>query len=181
MRYQSAVCLRTRAFKIPFEITTMSIPTFKTILYTTDLSENMRPAFRHAISLAQQYHANIIMLHVAEPIGSTGMAVLELYAPDKDIDFGHTELQGILNQMKKRLKDFYTEELGEDSNIVSDVAVVAGHPAEEIQKYANVKNVDMIVMGTHTNTSFGSGLLGSTARKLINISDRPVLVIPFNK
>ena len=159
----------------------MSIPTFKTLLYATDLGKNMRPAFRHAIGLAQQYQAKIIMLHVAEPIGSTGMAVLELYAPEMTEDFEHEELRGILSKMEQRLKDFYTEELGDDSELVSDVAVVTGHPAEEIQKYAEAKGVDMIVMGTHTNTSFGSGLLGSTARKLINISTRPVLVVPIKK
>ncbi|PLX60706.1 universal stress protein [Sedimenticola selenatireducens] len=159
----------------------MKIPTFKTILYATDLSKKMRPAFRHAISLAQQYQAKIIMLHVAEPIGNTGMAVLELYVPDMSDDFEQEELRGILNQMEKRLEDFYTEELGKDSDLVSDVAVVTGRPAEEIKKYAATHDVDLIVMGTHTSSSFGSSLLGSTARKLINISDRPVLVVPVGK
>ncbi|TVT59724.1 MAG: universal stress protein [Sedimenticola thiotaurini] len=156
----------------------MSIPTLKTILYATDLGKNMRPAFRHAIGLAQQYQAKIIMLHVAEPIGNTGMAVLELYVPDMSDDFEHEELREILTKMEKRLEDFYIEELGEDSDLVSDVTVVTGRPAEEIKKYATAKDVDLIVMGTHTNSSFGAALLGSTARKLINIIDRPVLVVP---
>jgi nucleotide-binding universal stress UspA family protein len=90
----------------------MSIPTIKTILYATDLGKNMRPAFRHAISIAQQYQARIIMLHVAEPIGNTGMAVLELYVPDMSDDFEQEELRGIIKNMEKRLEDFYTDELG---------------------------------------------------------------------
>lgn len=159
----------------------MSIPTFKTILYATDLGKNMRPAFRHAISLAQHYQAKIIMLHVAEPIGNTGMAVLELYVPDMSDDFEQEELRGILKKMEKRLENFYTEELGKDSELVSDVAVVTGRPAEEIKKYAAANDVDLIVMGTHTTSGFGASLLGSTARKLINISDRPVLVVPVGK
>ncbi|WP_428606585.1 universal stress protein [Sedimenticola sp.] len=159
----------------------MSIPTYKTILYATDLGKNMRPVFRHAIGLAQQYQAKIIMLHVAEPIGNTGMAVLELYVPDMSEDFEHEELKEILARMEKRLEDFYTDELGEDSDLVSDVTVVTGRPAEEIQKYAAAHNADLIVVGTHTTPSFGAALLGSTARKLINISDRPVLVVPVKK
>ncbi|MCW8975742.1 MAG: universal stress protein, partial [Sedimenticola sp.] len=111
-------------------------------------------------------------------IGNTGMAVLELYVPDMSDDFEHEELREILTKMEKRLEDFYIEELGEDSDLVSDVTVVTGRPAEEIKKYATAKDVDLIVMGTHTNPSFGAALLGSTARKLINISDRPVLVVP---
>ncbi len=159
----------------------MSIPTIKTILYATDLGKNMRPAFRYAISIARQYQAKIIMLHVAEPIGNTGMAVLELYVPDMSDDFEQEELRGILKNMEKRLEVFYTDELGEDSDLVSDVAVVTGRPAEEIKKYATTHNVDLIVMGTHTSSGFGGSLLGSTARKLINVSDRPVLVVPVGK
>lgn len=159
----------------------MSIPTLKTILYATDLGNKMRPAFRHAIGLAQQYHARIIMLHVAEPIGNTGMAVLKLYVPDIGDDFGQAELRGILSKIEQRLEAFYIEELGEDSDLVANVAVVTGRPAEEIKKYADANDVDLIVMGTHTSPSLGAALLGSTARKLINISNRPVLVVPVKK
>jgi nucleotide-binding universal stress UspA family protein len=159
----------------------MSIPTFKTLLYATDLGKHMRPAFRHAIGLAQQYQAKIIMLHVAEPLGNTGRAVLELYMPNKVANFEQNEMKEILSKMKKRLEDFNLEELGKDSKLVSNVVVVSGHPAEEIQKYAASKDVDLIVVGTHTGDGFGSGFLGSTARKLINISDRPVLVVPVKK
>lgn len=159
----------------------MSIPTFKTILYATDQGKHMRPVFRHAISLAQHYQAKIIMLHVAEPIGNTGMAVLELYVPEMSEDFEQEELKGILARMEKRLEKFYTDELGEDSDLVSDVAVVTGRPAEEINKYAVAHDVDLIVMGTHTSDSFGASLLGSSARKLINMSDRPVLIVPIKK
>lgn len=155
----------------------MSIPTFKTILYATDLGKKMKPAFRHAISIAHQYQAKIIMLHVAEPLGATGMAVLDLYAPDK-VDFENLELREILDQMEERLEKFGAEELGEDVHLISRVAAVTGQPAEEINRYAIEKDVDLIVMGSHTSDSFGSALLGSTARKLINIADRPVLVVP---
>lgn len=159
----------------------MSIPTFKTILYATDQGKRMRPVLRHAISLAQHYQAKIIMLHVTEPIGNTGMAVLELYVPDMGEDFEQEELKGILAKMEERLEKFYADELGKHADLVSDVAVVTGRPAEEINKYAAEHDVDLIVMGTHTSDSFGASLLGSTARKLVNISDRPVLIVPVKK
>lgn len=159
----------------------MSIPNYKTLLYATDMGEHMRPVFRHAISLAQKYDAKIIMMHVAEPLGHTGMAALELYMPDKMADFHKDELKNILGTMKKRLEAFYMEELGEDAHLVSDVAVLSGQPAEEIAKYAAAKDVDMIVVGTHTSEGFGSLFLGSTARKLIHVCDRPVLVVPWKK
>ncbi len=48
----------------------MDIPRYKKILYATDFGENMRPVFSHAIGLARQYDAQIIMLHVAEPLSN---------------------------------------------------------------------------------------------------------------
>jgi nucleotide-binding universal stress UspA family protein len=159
----------------------MSIPTFKTILYATDLGKKMRPAFRHAISIAQQYDAKIIMLHVAEPLGATGQAVLGLYAPERVEDFENKELRDILDQMEVRLEQFSADELGDKADLVSSVIAVTGSPAEEINKIADAREVDLIVMGSHTIDSFGSSLLGSTARKLIHISHRPVLVVPVKK
>lgn len=166
---------------IPIEANTMSIPSYKTILYATDMGKHMRPVFRHAISLAEKYQAHIIMLHVAEPLGATGMATLELYMPEQMDNFRKDDLKSILSTMKKRLEAFNIEELGKDSDLVSSVAVVSGHPAEEIAKFAIAKNVDLIVVGTHTNEGFSSFFLGSTARKLIHVCDRPVLVVPWKK
>lgn len=159
----------------------MSIPSYKTILYATDMGKHMRPVFRHAISLAQKYEAEITMLHVAEPLGDTGMAALELYMPDQMDNFRKDNLKTILGNMKQRIEAFYKEELGEDAHLVSNVAVVSGHPAEEISNYANKHDVDMIVVGTHTNDSLTHVILGSTARKLIHVCDRPVMVVPWKK
>ncbi|MCP4981041.1 MAG: universal stress protein [Gammaproteobacteria bacterium] len=156
----------------------MSIPKYKTILYATDMGQHMRPVFRHAISLARHYQAGIIMMHVAEPLGSTGMAVLELYMPDKIDSIHKDDMKSILSEMKKGLHAFYQEELGNDSGLVTSVAAVSGHPAEEIAQYATTKDADLIVIGTHTGDKLGSVFLGSTARKLIHISDLPVLVVP---
>ena len=54
-----------------------------TILYATDLTDHMRPVFKTAINYARKFEATIIMLHVVEPLGATGEAVLSLYLPEK--------------------------------------------------------------------------------------------------
>ncbi|MGB5251498.1 MAG: universal stress protein [Sedimenticolaceae bacterium] len=163
------------------QVDLMAIPRFKTILYATDLGKNMRPVFRHAISVAEQYQAKIIMLHVAQPLGATGKAALELYSPKKGKSLEHDAMKEILEKMQKRLEKFQRDELGEDSTLVGKVVAVVGEPAEKIWKFAASEDVDLIVVGSHTGGGFGSGFLGSTARKLINMSDRPVLVVPVKK
>ncbi|WP_315982774.1 universal stress protein [Aliamphritea spongicola] len=59
----------------------MALPKIKTILYTTSLGKHTRPVFRQAVNLAQQFDAHIIMLHVIEPIGELGQALIQNYLP----------------------------------------------------------------------------------------------------
>ncbi len=62
------------------------IPKYKTLLYASDLGSHTRPVFRHATGLARQYQARIVMLHVVEPIGLTGEAVINTYLPRLNTD-----------------------------------------------------------------------------------------------
>ncbi|MGD9216864.1 MAG: universal stress protein, partial [Desulfobacteraceae bacterium] len=44
------------------------LPKIQKILYATDLSDNSRLAFGYAASLAKRYQAQIMVLHVIEPV-----------------------------------------------------------------------------------------------------------------
>ena len=74
----------------------MSTPQYKKILYATDLGERMQPVFHHAIGLAQQYGGKIIMLHVVEPLGTTGRALIDHYAPNLAMKLEQDGLKEIL-------------------------------------------------------------------------------------
>jgi len=158
-----------------------TIPEIKTILYATDLGRHMRPVFRQAIGIAQHQGAGIIMLHVVEPLGSTGEAVLSAYLPDKKVaDFERDGMQKILAQMKQRLEKFCEEELAlceRQSSMVKEIIVTTGRPADRISQEAEKHHADLIVMGSWSE-GFGHGLLGSTARQVTQISRLPVLVVP---
>ncbi len=157
----------------------MSIPTYKSILYATDLGDHMRPVFLHAIGLATQYQAKIIMLHVVKPLGATGKALVEAYLPQQEADFEQKALKKILTSMKKRLEAFYQDELGqvgEIEELVSEIVVVTGDPAEEISMQATKRDADLIVIGTKTEIS-----IGSTARRLSRMVDRPLLIVPVKR
>ncbi len=164
----------------------MGIPNYKKILYATDLGRNMRPVFRHAIGLARQYEAQIVMLHVVEPLGAAAKWALEAYLPkntDLDLREGNG-LRKVLAVMQQRLKKFYEDEMSSDpdkDDLVSDIVVVAGNTAEEIQAQAKKLEVDLIVVGTHTSSGMGHGFIGSDVRRLIHITDRPTLVVPVVK
>ena len=159
----------------------MTTPIYQKILYATDLTPRMKPVFSHAIGVAKQYGGKIIMLHVVEPLGQTGRALIDHYAPNLAERLEHEGLQEILDQMKRRLRAAYVEELGsdgKDSHLVSDILVVSGHSAEAINHQAERLDVDLIVIGTHTDNSLGHRLLGSTARRLTHDATRPIMVVP---
>ncbi len=162
-----------------------TIPRIRTILYPTDLGAHMRPAFRFAISLARQYQAQIVMLHVLEPMSTSSQRLIESYLSKKETSKLRDEgLQRVEKKMRKRLSRFCEEEMGVSADKceqISGVVVTTGTPAETIIREADERGADLIVMGTHTDVSLGHRLIGSTARKLTQISKIPVLVVPVHE
>lgn len=161
------------------------LPDIKHILYTTDLGENTRPVFRYAISLAQQYHAQITMLHILEPLNSFGNALLEAYMPKETSAQLHQKaIDSVRLKMQKRLEAFCVEELhttSTESHLIANTVVVEGEPASTIVAQANLHHADLIVMGTHSYSPINEVFIGSTARKVTQIASIPVLIVPMNK
>ena len=52
-----------------------------------------------------------------------------------------------------------------------------GHAAREILADAKEHDADVIIMGSRGRSDFAGAILGSTAHKVIHLTDRPVLVI----
>ncbi len=154
-----------------------------TIIYATDLGEQMRPVFHRAIDLAERYSANIIMVHVMEPLNATGNALMESYLLREQLKQLHQEgMQSILEQMRDKASKFCQEEIGAcpatGSTLVSEIVVTEGIPSLVIPEQAVDKGADLIVMGTCAHQLMGRGLLGSTAQRVIQRSPVEVMVVP---
>jgi len=157
-------------------------PQIATILYATDMGGETRPVFRFAIDMAKHYNAEIIMLHVVEPIGETARAVISNYL-DQSVsrELEKKSMKNVLEKMKERLGKFYSEECDSDeksSVSIREVMVVSGRPSEEILRVAEDENIGMIVMGKSSRKVRGIGVMGSSARRVSRLSKIPVLVIP---
>ena len=163
----------------------MIYPEVRTILYATDMGDHMRPVFRFALGLAKKHEAKLIMLHVAEPLSAGVQFSINVYMPEVNArDILRDGMKNALEKMQQRLDEFCKDELKEnpaDRGLVSEVKVVSGRPAEIITQQAEQLGADLIVVGTHTDTSFGAHLIGSTARKVTQLSKTPVLVIPVSE
>lgn len=152
-----------------------------TILYPTDLGEQSKPVFLHALALAKQYDADIIMLNVVEPISDATAFFINSYSPeDMSEEVQKATMQKILVSMKERLKKFYADECVDMKGFspVKEFLVVGGQPSEEILRVAEEDKADMIVMGKSTRKVRGIRVMGSTARRVSRMANIPVMVVP---
>jgi len=156
------------------------LPQIKTILYATDLGENTRPVFRLAVSQARRYNARLLMLHVVEPLGSTGTAIIANYLSGEAADkINKDGARDILEVMKKRLDTFCKEELtafGLDRNPVTEIMVATGKPCEEILKVAKKYQADMIVMGNSAHSVLLRKVLGDTLLATLRDTEIPLFL-----
>ncbi|QFY89115.2 universal stress protein [Magnetovirga frankeli] len=152
---------------------------FKHILYATDLGRHTRPVFRQAVRLAQKFNANIIMLHVVEPLGRTGASILSVYLPDSDLErVEHEGMRKTVEQMRQRLERFCEEEMEAhnlDSLHVSDIVVTSGRVDEQILKQAEKHQADLILLGSCYRRQ---GLHGDSTHRLTQHAKVPVLIVP---
>jgi len=159
-----------------------TLPKIATILYASDLGEHTRPVFRQAVAQARAHDANIVMLHVVEPLTETARAVIAAYMPETRLDAMQQEgMKDVLGLMKDRLEKFYEDECaehGKDFIPVHDIAVIAGRPSEEILTAAEHYKADMIIMGQSAKRVLGSRVMGSSARRVARMAKVPVLIVP---
>ncbi len=140
----------------------------KTILFPTDFSNGARAAMDHAISLAKDYHAKLVLLYVIQDI-----SIAEWYIPSS---ISVTDLVEDMQKSAMREMDkWYSEVVA----VVNDVEkmVVRGVPFVEIIRTAKDKNADLIVIGTHGRTGIDHMLFGSTAEKVVRKASCPVLTV----
>jgi nucleotide-binding universal stress UspA family protein len=156
-------------------------PEIATILYATDLGEQTRPVFRHALALAKLHNAKIIMMHVVEPIGETTRQVLSMYVASEITDEMQKEtMKHLLETMKNRLRKFFEDECDDEKICASvkQILLVSGRPSEEILRIAEEEKADMIIVGKSTKKIQGDRVMGSTARRVTRMANVPVLVVP---
>jgi nucleotide-binding universal stress UspA family protein len=114
----------------------------------------------------------------------TGAEVAKAYGDKLIIAFGY-ELNPVAGEMRdyqEALKDLATKRLAEAQALVAgtdvDAVIVERAPAHALVHLADERDARVIVVGTRGESPIRGALLGSTPHKLLQLSDRPVLVVP---
>jgi nucleotide-binding universal stress UspA family protein len=161
------------------------LPKINKILYATDLSANSAYALRYAVNSAIKHDAGIIILHVFELISTTNRFALDLYFDGEIRKQKYYEKAAeTIDRIQKRLKIFVDKEFNGDTQYadrVESIDICEGFPADEILKKADQFSCDEIVMGTHGKGLITHAFLGSTAKRVLRRTRKPVFIIPLPK
>ncbi|NOX20503.1 MAG: universal stress protein [Nitrospirae bacterium] len=122
---------------------------FKKILICTDGSEQSQKAFKKALVLADKYNSSLIAISVAT-------------------------IEDELKNIKEHLE--LLEKKAKNKGLAIETLPVIGTPYEAITTTAQVKDVDLIVIGSHGRTGIKKLLLGSVAERVIALAQCSVLV-----
>ncbi len=144
---------------------------FQRIVVATDFSESSLAALETAYDLALQGGHTLHLVHVMEPHLVTGDPTAML----------HPSVEKTYQEARDRLAALIPEEwIDEDkakSLVVKSSVLKASSPAQAITRFAQDKNVDLIIVGTHGRKGLTRMLMGSTAESLLRRSPCPVLVV----
>ena len=155
------------------------IPQIKKILYTTDLSDNSAYVLSYAINFAKKHDAKIIILHVLDIMPAISKTDI---TEEKQHEIFKEKKAYAVDRIQKRLKIFCEKELKDDPECteqVKSIEVREGFPAEEILSKADELNCDVIIMGTHAKGIIANTFLGSTAKRVLRRTRKPVFIIPY--
>ena len=139
------------------------------ILFPTDFSDPAKESQQYACTLAERFGAELHGLHVVhDPFHDVPASRVSWAVPDHELtQHVHSAHQHLLREMG----EVWTER----RKAVCSVKV--GLPVDEILRYAQEHEIDLIVIGTHGRRGLTHLLLGSVAEKLVRVATCPVLTV----
>jgi len=142
----------------------------KTILYPTDFSVTAKQALNHALFLAEQFEAELHMLHAVVLHESDPRAPERRFPEPSDI------LQNLFEIADSEMSQII--EANQAKTFTLKEAKVKGFSAGQvILDYSKEHDIDLIVMGTHGRRGPARMFLGSVTEEVIRQAYCPVLTL----
>lgn len=143
---------------------------YRHILVPIADSAASRAATEHAAELASRLDAELLVLHVLEPLPSHGYFALDALAYGDD-------LREDLRAAAKEMLENAAKPLRERGVPVRTRLIEGADPAGVIARTVDEQEIDLVVMGTHGRRGLGRAVLGSVAEEAVRRSSVPHLLI----
>lgn len=145
---------------------------YKRILLALDGSALAEQALSHAVAQAERSQAELILLRVLEPL-------------PRDVGLSKAAIEKA-EELTNNLAREYLERVAasvQERDIPVRVVTIEGRPHEEIVRFAETNQVDLIVMCTCGQSGRGLGrwLMGSVADRVVRGAHVPVLLVRASK
>lgn len=140
-----------------------SLSSLDDIVVPTDGSDPAERAAEHALELAERFGATVHSLYVVDTT---------VY----DLEDAPRSIIGLLKNGGERATTTISAN-ADAINVPSVARVVRGNPAAEVLAYADGVDADLLVMGTRGRSGLPEHLLGSTTRRIVRDTERPVLSV----
>lgn len=138
----------------------------KHILCPVDFSEISSKVAAYSQTLSRVLDADVHVIYVVPGFDQYGTLTR--------LVFGQGMLSEIVTGAEKAMETFIKDNFN-IKNVISKV--LEGYVPEEILKYAEKKDIDLIIMGTHGRMGVDRIVFGSVAEKVVKTSKIPVVTI----
>lgn len=142
---------------------------YKRMLVPLDGSELAEIVLPYAKELAGRLDLELTLFHVCEPLGYDSQFMCRAYLE---------RAAEIIKNQSREVQAKTGAPSGEKTEV--RVQVVSGHPAEEILRYAEENNIDLILMATHGRSGVRRWVLSNVADKVLRKSKIPIWLVRAN-
>lgn len=145
---------------------------YESILIPTDGSKPADRAAEHGFKLAEQFGSTVHILHITElgdsataaPYGGIGVSVVT----EKAVSNINERATEIVEQLETKANK---------AGVSTIVEIRQGSARQDIIRYANEQDIELIVMGTHGRSGIERFLFGSVTERTVRTTDIPIFVI----
>ena len=141
---------------------------YNKMLVLLDGSKLAEVVFTYAQELSARLNLSLDLLHVCDSHEAEQLPMRQAY-----IEHMAEILQNKAAEIRSKIGG-----TTQGKGVQAQGKIVVGYPAEEILKYADENNIDLIMLSTHGRSGIRIWDLGSVAEKVIHAAKVPIWLVP---
>jgi nucleotide-binding universal stress UspA family protein len=139
---------------------------YKKMLVVLDGSKLAEVVFSYAQEIAGRLNLCLDLLHVCSVKETDQLPMRQAY------------IESMAEILQKKLELIHSQSGENVACAVAQGHVAVGYPAEEILKYIDANNIDLLMLSTHGSSGITRWNIGSVANQVIHAAKIPVWIVP---